>query len=323
MTIGGKQFKLDFDTGSSDLYEMPSLLFLPTGLTDNAKSWVFSKELPSNEQGSHSLYTPGSGAKKINGATWKISYGDGSSASGDVYTDTVSVGDTTVTAQAVEAASKVSQSFVQDESDGLVGLAFSTINTVKPKSQKTFFDNAQNGLEQPLFTANLKKGQPGNYNFGYIDDSEYTGEISYTDVDNSQGFWGYTTDSYTVGSGSPQSVSIQSISDTGTSLILVDDSIVSDYWGQVDGSSNSQNEGGYIFPCNAQLPDISFTIGDYTGTVPGDYLNYAPASEDGQCFGGMQSNSGVGLSIFGDVWLKSQFVVYSADGPKLGHAKKA
>lgn len=51
--------------------------------------WVFSSELPTSEQSGHDIYTPGSSAKKLNGETWSISYGDGSSASGDVYTDTV------------------------------------------------------------------------------------------------------------------------------------------------------------------------------------------------------------------------------------------
>ena len=305
VSIGGQTLNLDFDTGSSDL-------------------WVFSSELPASAQQGHSVYKPGSTAKLLNGQSWSITYGDQSSASGNVYDDTVNVGGTTVTAQAVEAAKTASAEFVSGGNDGLLGLGFSSINTVTPTQQKTFFTNAEALLETPLFTANLKKGEPGNYNFGYIDNSEYTGQISYTDVDNSQGFWGYTTDSYTVGSGSPVTGSIQSIADTGTTLLLVDDSIVSAYYAQVQGSSNSQSDGGYVVPCSATLPDISFTIGSYTGTIPGSYINYAPASENGQCFGGIQSNSGVGFTIFGDIWLKSQFVVFSdaSSGPQLGYAAK-
>ena len=97
----------------------------------------------------------------MNGETWKISYGDGSSASGDVYTDTVDVGGTTVDAQAVELASTISSEFQQDQSDGLLGLAFSSINTVTPDQQQTFFTNAEGSLDSPLFAVDLKKGQPG------------------------------------------------------------------------------------------------------------------------------------------------------------------
>lgn len=95
-------------------------------------SWVFSSELPTSQQSGHEIYNPSKSktAKKLSGATWQISYGDGSGASGDVYTDVVDVGGVSVTGQAVELASKISAQFRQDENnDGLLGLAFSTINT--------------------------------------------------------------------------------------------------------------------------------------------------------------------------------------------------
>ena len=54
-------------------------------------------------------------------------------------------------------------------------------------------------------------------------------------------------------------------------------------------------------------------------------MNYAPVSQGSStCFGGIQSDSGVGFSIFGDVFLKSQFVVFEdASGrARLGFAAK-
>lgn len=307
VTIGGQQLTLDFDTGSSDL-------------------WVFSSETPANEVNGHDIYNPSksNSSKQLQGYTWNITYGDGSSSSGNVYTDTVTVGQTTFANQAVELAEQVSDQFTQDAgNDGLLGLAFSSINTVKPKQQLTFFDNVKSSLSAPLFTADLQKGKPGTYAFGAIDDSAHTGEITYVDVDNSQGFWGFSADGYTVGNTNGGAIS-DAIADTGTTLLLVDDSVVSDYYSGVDGAQNDQQQGGYTYPCSTTLPDISFTIGGYKATVPGSYVNYAPTDSSGTtCFGGIQSNSGIGFSIFGDIFLKSQFVVFNGDSsPQLGFAPK-
>lgn len=58
--------------------------------------------------------------------------------------------------QAVEVAQQVSSSFTSDSSiDGLLGLAFSSLNTVSPTPQKTFFDNAKASLDSSVFTADL------------------------------------------------------------------------------------------------------------------------------------------------------------------------
>lgn len=94
--------------------------------------WVFSSELSSSLSNAHSIYNPALSptSMKLPGYTWKISYGDGSGASGDVYTDVVKVGSTTVSGQAVELAQQISTQFANDiDNDGLLGLAFDSINT--------------------------------------------------------------------------------------------------------------------------------------------------------------------------------------------------
>ena len=98
------------------------------------RRWVFSTSLSQASIGSHSTFDPTQSKtfNNLQGATFSISYGDGSAAAGTVGTDTVNIGGATVTGQAVELATAVSQSFVADaNTDGLVGLAFSTLNTGK------------------------------------------------------------------------------------------------------------------------------------------------------------------------------------------------
>ena len=233
------------------------------------------------------------------------------------------MGATTVTSQAVELATSISAQFQQDiDNDGLLGLAFDSLNTVQPVQQKTFFSNAKASLSAPLFTANLKKGAPGTYDFGYIDASKHTGSITYVNVNTANGFWEFTSNGYAVGTGAFTSASIDAIADTGTTLLYLPSSIVSAYYAKVSGSKYDSNQGGYTFPCSATLPSITLGIGSYRAVVPGSYILYAPVSGS-TCFGGIQRNTGIGFSIYGDIFLKSQFVVFSgAATPQLGFAPK-
>ena len=258
VTIGSQTFQLDFDTGSSDL-------------------WVLGTSLRNSGSSSHTYYSPGSTATRVSGETWSISYGDGSSASGTVYSDTVTIGGTTVTGQYVESATRASSEFTGAGTveDGLLGLAFDSINTASPRRATTFVTNAINqGLPSKVFTALLKKGAPGSYTFGTIPASQHTGSITYTNVDNSQGFWSFTPTSYAIGSAAARSGSLTGIADTGTTLLLLPDSIVTAYYRQVSGAQTSS--GAYIFPCSATLPSLTFTINGYRAVVPGSYINYAP-----------------------------------------------
>lgn len=257
------------------------------------------------------------------GYSWSISYGDGSSASGDVYRDSVVVGGVKANGQAVEAAKQISQQFVNDkQNDGLLGLAFSSINTVKPRPQNTFFDTVKSQLSQPLFAVTLKHNAPGTYDFGFVDPSKYTGSLAYTAVDSSQGFWMFTADGYKAGSSTGGS--IQGIADTGTTLMLLPDNIVTAYYKQVSGATDNQSAGGYTFDCSTQLPDFTLTVGGYNAVVPGSLINYAPVNPGSStCFGGIQSNSGLSFSIFGDIFLKSQYAVFDSSGPRLAFAAQA
>ncbi|OJJ80359.1 pepsin-like aspartic protease [Aspergillus glaucus CBS 516.65] len=368
--IGGTTLNLDIDTGSADL-------------------WVFSSELSTTAQSGHSIYKPASNATKMEGYSWEISYGDGSGAIGDVYKDTVTVGGVTAHGQAVEAAKKISRSFVSDKNnDGLMGLAFSSLNTVKPHAQKTFFDTVKDDLDEPVFAVALKHQAAGSYDFGYIDKSKYTGSLTYTEVDSTDGYWMFTAEGYGIGDGDANSTPLTGIADTGTTLLMLPEEVVDAYYKQVSGAKRNAMAGGYVVPCDAELPDfttvISSTIssgsgsstgsstgsspsssstpgfgggfgdgglgslggllsddfgsgifsnkrstsssgsGSYKAVTPGKHIKMSAIDEEGSsCFGGIQSNSGMSFSIFGDVFLKSQYVVFDPEKPRLGFAPQA
>ncbi|KAL8840692.1 MAG: hypothetical protein Q9170_001210 [Blastenia crenularia] len=304
ITIGGQTLMVDFDSGSSDL-------------------WVFNTQLKARQTQGHAVYDPKKSItfKPMEGATFKISYGDNSAASGSVGTDTVNVGGAQVEGQAVELASTITDSFTRDvNSDGLVGLAFGSINTVKPQPQKTFFENVMASLDKPVFTANLRHHTVGSYEFGRIDKSQFKGSLTYVPIDSSQGFWQVDSKGFSVGAGIIQTNQEASpaIIDTGTSLMLADDVVVRSYWRQVKGA---QMDGqGVTFPCTAQLPDFHVALGpSYMATIPGELMNFQRLSRD-TCFGGLQSNMGQPLQIFGDVLFKSQFVVFDGGKKAVGFA---
>ncbi len=105
----------DFDSGSSDL-------------------WVWGPDidqatLAKGKQNGITPFEPtkSSTFKESSGSTWQITYGDQSSASGDVGTDIVKIGDISIEGQAVEVAQKISDQFATTGGQGLFGLAFGSM----------------------------------------------------------------------------------------------------------------------------------------------------------------------------------------------------
>jgi hypothetical protein len=232
------------------------------------------------------------------------------------------IGGVAVSSQAVEAAQQVSSSFTADTaSSGILGMAFSSINTCRPQQQLTWFDNIKASLAAEVWTANLQKGAPGTYNFGYIDNTAYTGAITYTPVTTSRGLWEFTSSGYQLGSSPFVPTNLDTIADTGTTLILLPADIVASYWSQVQYAYLEPSLGAYIFPCSSTPPNFTFGIGNYRGVVPGNYMDYGPVTSY-WCYGGIQSQGGSLFSIFGDVLLKAQFVVFDVGNLQVGFAAK-
>ncbi|KAK1242304.1 hypothetical protein MKX07_000290 [Trichoderma sp. CBMAI-0711] len=298
---------LNLDTGSSDL-------------------WVISTDTyPPQVQGQTRYNVSASTtAQRLIGESWVIRYGDGSSANGIVYKDRVQIGNTFFNQQAVESAVNISNEISDDSfSSGLLGAASSAANTVRPDRQTTYLENIKSQLARPVFTANLKKGKPGNYNFGYINGSEYIGPIQYAAISPSSPLWEISVSGYRVGSNDTNYVPRvwNAIADTGTTLLLVPNDIVSAYYAQVKGSTFSNDVGMMLVPCAATLPDFAFGLGNYRGVIPGSYINYGRMNKT-YCYGGIQSSEDAPFAVLGDIALKAQFVVFDMGNKVVGFANK-
>ncbi|KAF6844883.1 aspartic endopeptidase [Colletotrichum musicola] len=326
VTIGTppQKFKLDFDTGSSDL-------------------WVFSTELDSSLQSNHNVFDPSKSStfKKLDDRTWKISYGDGSSASGDCGTDNLVLGGLTVEGQVIELAQQLAPQFSQGAGDGLLGLAFSSINTVHRDGsfrdpQKTPVDNmiAQKNIPQgaELFTCALHserdEGKPRSfYTFGWIDTDlvkESGEEIHWADIDSSSGFWMFASENMSVNGKAVGKGGNKAIADTGTTLALVSDDVCEALYAAIPGSKYDEQSQGYVFPTSTKiddLPEFKVAVGDKQFVIQKEDLAFAPAG-DGFWYGGVQSRGSNEFDILGDAFLKSIYAIWDQGNTRFGCVPK-
>ena len=299
----------------------------------NISLQVFSTELPASTLksagSSHTIYDPkkSSTYKATSGSQWKISYGDGSSASGTVGTDSLDIGGLIIKNQSIELANTLSTEFASGAGDGLLGLAFGSINTVTPKPVATPVENLiadqEIPADQELFTANLGSYRDASdpdkgesfYTFGFIDqDVLKTAGVTqpfYTPVDNSQGFWMFDSASATVNGKTISRSGNTAIADTGTTLALIDDATCKAIYDAIPGGTYDSTQQGYLFPNTVtadQIPVVTVAVGTEQFTINKEDLSFADAG-NGMVYGGIQSRGDMTFDILGDTFLKSIYAV--------------
>ncbi|KAI1497105.1 aspartic endopeptidase [Biscogniauxia marginata] len=331
---------LDFDTGSAD-------------------TWVRSASQSSSSQSGHNVFNPkkSNTFKELTGKTWKIQYGDGSTASGNCGADTLIVGGLSIHNQTIELATKMSKEFEQGTGDGLLGLAWSKINTVKdagePDPQATPVENMIKQEDIPkeaeLFTscfystrdAGTDDASPKEsfYTFGYIDQDlvKQSGEdIHWVDVDNSEGFWSFPSASASINgqavaataaesAGSGSSSDNTAIADTGTTLALLSDTVVDALYKAIPGAKYDYSNQGYIFPVStaaADLPEFRVAVGDKEFLIQKEDLAFAPTDDGKHWYGGVQSRGTLTFDILGDTFLKSCYCIWDQGNKRFGVVPK-
>jgi hypothetical protein len=112
-----------------------------------------------------------------------------------------------------------------------------------PTRQETFFENIKSSLAEQLFAVvNLKYHAADTYDFGFVDLTKFTGPITYVNVNSNRGLWGFAATSYSVCTAAAVEFSINSIIDSGTTLIFIDPAIASAYYAKVSGARISKKK---------------------------------------------------------------------------------
>ncbi|KAF8934632.1 Type I transmembrane sorting receptor [Dissophora ornata] len=303
----GQTIHLNFDTGSADIWFPTS-----TCTTDACVA--------------HSRFnTTKSSTYLKDDGTWHIAYGDGSSANGILGSDIVDVGGVKVR-QTIGLATNESIEFAQAPEDGIFGLGFNSIETVK--GVKTFMDNAiaSKSVALPVVSVFLPSvrmngGQGGHYLFGAIDHKRYSGTLTYVPV-TKQGYWQVHVNDVKM-NGQSLGQSSEAIIDTGTTLIIVSDAAAAAIHKNIQGAVLSDEEGGWLVPCALakSKETFSFSMGGSDFKVAVADMAWDPLLTDKTtCFSGVQGGQD-GLWLLGDMFVKNNYCVFDhSANPAVGIA---
>ncbi|KAI0357453.1 acid protease [Trametes cingulata] len=306
ITIGSpaQSFTVDFDTGSSDLW-------VPSSSCSTCKG--------------HKTYNPSKSSKSSKkSGSFSISYGDGSTASGTPYTDTVTVGGVKVTGQYLAAVTKESSSFTQDPEDGLLGLGYPALSNLG--HNPFFFTAVQQGTAAKGEFA-FKLSQSGSELFiGGTNQDLYKGDIEFHDLSSSTGFWQIGGGSVSIG-GKKAVSGFDTIIDSGSTILTAPTAAAKAFWKNVKGSRVYDEEQGlYSFPCDS-APEVTFSWGGKSWAISADDFNLGETEQgSNECVGALSGGDlGLGAStwLLGDTLMKNVYTVFSVDNNAVGFAELA
>ena len=116
---------------------------------------------------------------------------------------------------------------------------------------------------------------------------------------------------------------IQSIIDTGTTLIVGSTSSVRSFYAAIPGSkdaSNTVGSGYYTVPCSA-IPKVSFTYGGKAFSIAQNLFSLGPVSRNSKdCVGAIVGANGFSFWVVGDVFLQNVYTQFDMGQNRVGFA---
>ncbi|GAA6008892.1 hypothetical protein JCM11491_003822 [Sporobolomyces phaffii] len=289
-----------FDTGSADMWVADSSV--DAGLsTYNVNASSTSKPTPDR---------------------FGILYGDGSTVSGPLYQDTVTVAGLKAENAYVAAATTVSSQFYNGAIDGILGMAYPSISN---SGEKTIFDtmHEQGLVERNLFSFQLGDDDEGEVYLGGSDSSRFEGSINYSPV-TTPAYWTIKGSVGVNGQG-PTLDDVSMIIDTGTTLVIIPPTQAAALYKNVP-TAKKWKDSFYIYDCGVEwTAQFSFNGQDYT--IPSKYLNLGLTEAGSKwCVSGIAAQEmGLGGStmLVGGVFLRTVYSVFNFEKNAVGFAPLA
>jgi len=325
-TIGTppQSVRLHIDTGSSDLW------------VNTPKSQLcLSEGSPCDSAGAYSAN--GSSTYSYISSDFNISYVDGSGAAGDYVTDTVSLGATTL------KSLQIGIGYESTSSEGILGIGYAANEVQVARSGKAPYENfpaklaANSMIRSNAYSLWLNDldTNTGNILFGGVDKAKYVGSLQTLPIqrrgDSFAEFLITLTGISLDGAPVAQNIAHAVLLDSGSSLTYLPDTITEAIYQQVD-AQYSVEDGIAFVPC--ALADknstLDFTFSSPTIQVPMNELVLTIPSTTGRqltftdgtpaCLFGI-SPAGSMVTVFGDTFLRSAYVVYDLDNNEISMAQ--
>ncbi|KAJ3112221.1 hypothetical protein HK100_002418 [Physocladia obscura] len=319
----GKTWPIDLDTGSSDVWFRTAYCYSPDSSCDvnysNATNGALYREAP--------FY-------------FVDTYGLGAAAG--------VVGYSNVTLGGLNAEILVGLAILLvEQQQGLLGLAFSSLGVISSSVTPyvhvsgNWFDALN--LDNPVFgfyLSDYDDGDFGEITLGGYDSEKYTGDITWQPLVNitedylgnpSPGYWTFSLLPWTwsvPGTGASGAIGSPetpyAIADTGTTLLIVPNAVALGVFTALNVTYDNDPEvEDYVIPCTNSLPPIVFSYEGTDFSIPSEiYTLFAGTDSLGNdvCIPGI-TGGGDGISIFGDIFLRSYYSLYDKKNIQLGFAK--
>eukprot|EP00632_Arachnochrysis_sp_CCMP2950_P011029 CAMPEP_0185688912 /NCGR_PEP_ID=MMETSP1164-20130828/129_1 /TAXON_ID=1104430 /ORGANISM="Chrysoreinhardia sp, Strain CCMP2950" /LENGTH=372 /DNA_ID=CAMNT_0028355385 /DNA_START=40 /DNA_END=1158 /DNA_ORIENTATION=+ len=288
--------------------------------TGSPNLWVPNKA-PSFS--AHELYDHSESSTYVaNDTAFAINYAQGPVA-GFYSRDDVAIGEMVMPNYLfaeVNETSGLGVSYRLSQFDGILGLAWGSISIDGvPTPLEALL--AAGELDEPVFAFSLGDNEDGELVLGGVDDEAYVGDFDYVALSNTT-YWQLPLDDVAVANASVGTKAVKAILDSGTSLLAGPTRDVRKVAAKI-GAKVVPLTGEYMVDCDADLPDLVFTVGGHSYAL--SKAQYLIDSGTGTCLFGMM---GVDvpepegpLWILGDVFLRSYYVKFDIGNKQVGIAK--